>query len=79
MTDNKIRNMFESNGEKKETVITGSKVVTAVSLLGAVVNLGLFGYGFYTEKTSLMIVFGMAGLLCAGFALGHAAKMKKKD
>ena len=62
---------------KAQTVITGTKVVTAASLLGVLTSGALFGYGFYHENSVQMAIFGVMGLLCAGFFLGNAVKMKK--
>lgn len=68
-------NMTKNN--KAETVITGTKVVTAVSLLGVLASGCMFGYGFYHENSVQMAIFGVMGLLCAGFFMGNAVKMKK--
>lgn len=76
MTNN-VRGIFENKEQKNENVITGTKVVTAVSLIGTILNGGLFGYSFYLQDSSKMVVFGVLMLLCAGFFLGNSIKLKK--
>lgn len=77
--NNKVRNIFEGETEKKtDSVLTGTKVTTAVSLIGVLASGGVFGYSFYQQDSTKMVIFGVLMLICAGFFLGNVIKMKKK-
>ena len=78
MTNNKVRNIFEGETEKKtDSVLTGTKVVSAVSLVGAIAIGLVFGYSFYQQDSTKMAIFGVLMLICAGFGLGNAIKSRK--
>lgn len=78
MTNNKVRNIFEGETEKKtDSVLTGTKVVSAVSLVGAIASGLVFGYSFYQQDSTKMAIFGVLMLICAGFGLGNAIKSRK--
>lgn len=78
MTNNKVRNIFEGETEKKtDSVLTGTKVVSAVSLVGAIASGLVFGYSFYQQDSTKMAIFGVLMLVCAGFGLGNAIKSRK--
>ena len=66
-----------TNVNENKNVITGTKVTTAVSLIGTLASGGLFGYGFYQQNSTTMVIFGAMMLVCAGFFLGNVIKMKK--
>ena len=78
MTNNKVRNIFDGETEKKtDSVLTGTKVVSAVSLVGAIASGLVFGYSFYQQDSTKMAIFGVLMLICAGFGLGNAIKSRK--
>ena len=78
MTNNKVRNIFEGETEKRtDSVLTGTKVVSAVSLVGAIASGLVFGYSFYQQDSTKMAIFGVLMLVCAGFGLGNAIKSRK--
>lgn len=78
MTNNKVRNIFEGETEKKtDSVLTGTKVVSSVSLVGAIASGLVFGYSFYQQDSTKMVIFGVLMLVCAGFGLGNAIKSRK--
>ncbi len=78
MTNNKVRNIFDGETEKKtDSVLTGTKVVSAVSLVGAIASGLVFGYSFYQQDSTKMAIFGVLMLVCAGFGLGNAIKSRK--
>lgn len=78
MTNNKVRNIFDGETEKKtDSVLTGTKVVSAVSLVGAIASGLVFGYSFYQQDSTKMAIFGVLMLVCAGFGLGKAIKSRK--
>ena len=80
MKDNKLRQGFEGEEQEKKTesVLTGRKVVSIVSIIGLMASGGLFGWGLYHHNSTQMVIFGILALVCAaGFIAKNVDKKQK--
>ncbi|MBR7080195.1 MAG: hypothetical protein IKI40_06710 [Treponema sp.] len=63
--------------ENEKNVITGSKIVTVLSIVGFCVGGFLFGWNLYFRRVPQMLVFLLIALVCAVFFVGSVKKNKK--